>query len=49
MRQDSSLARIPSAVVSAARDPSRLPESMTTFPKPCDLTDLLMFLNQACP
>lgn len=47
--QDPVLARIPSAVVSAARDSTRLPKAMTCFPKPCNLGDLLSFLHAACP
>jgi CheY-like chemotaxis protein len=46
--RDPALARIPSAVVSAARDAGPLPASTTMFPKPCDLRDLLRFLRAAC-
>jgi CheY-like chemotaxis protein len=49
LRQDPTLARIPSAVVSAARDRAALPETMPTFSKPCNLADVLSFLNRACP
>ena len=49
LRSDPALARIPSAVVSAARDTRRLPESVVTFSKPCDLGDVLRFLRTACP
>jgi CheY-like chemotaxis protein len=46
--RDPDLARIPSAVVSAARDTGTLPEAMPRFSKPCDLDDLLRFLSSAC-
>jgi CheY-like chemotaxis protein len=46
--RDPALARIPSAVVSAARDAGPLPEATTRFSKPCDLRDLLQFLTRAC-
>jgi CheY-like chemotaxis protein len=49
MREDPTLARIPSAVVSAARDTSRLPEKTVTFSKPCDLRDVIRFLRASCP
>jgi CheY-like chemotaxis protein len=49
LRSDPALAHIPSAVVSAARDTSRLPKSMVTFSKPCDLGDVIRFLQKACP
>jgi CheY-like chemotaxis protein len=46
--RDPTLARIPSAVVSAARDPGKLPKAMIRFSKPCDLGDLISFLTAAC-
>ena len=46
--RDPALARIPSAVVSAARDARGLPPAVTCFPKPCDLGDLLRFLRRVC-
>lgn len=47
--RDPALARIPHAVVSAARDTGPLPKAMTLFSKPCDLRDLIRFLSSACP
>jgi CheY-like chemotaxis protein len=47
--RDPALARIPSAVVSAARDAGTLPKAMTRFSKPCNLGDLIRFLATACP
>ena len=49
LRKDPNLARIPSAVVSAARDTRHLPKSMVKFSKPCDLGEVIRFLNTACP
>ena len=46
--RDPTLARIPSAVVSAARDAGTLPKAMPRFSKPCDLGDLIRFLSTAC-
>jgi CheY-like chemotaxis protein len=46
--RDPALARIPSAVVSAARDAGSLPKAMIRFSKPCDLGDLIRFLSTAC-
>ena len=48
LRSDPTLSRIPSAVVSAARDTGRLPASMVTFSKPCELGDVIRFLERAC-
>jgi CheY-like chemotaxis protein len=47
--RDPTLRRIPHAVVSAARDASKLPTDMARFPKPCNLGDLIRFLRSACP
>jgi CheY-like chemotaxis protein len=50
VRKDPALAHIPSAVVSAARDTRRLPESTVTFSKPCNLGEVIRFLQAAnCP
>jgi CheY-like chemotaxis protein len=46
--RDPALARIPSAVVSAARDAGSLPDATIRFSKPCDLGDLIRFLKNAC-
>ena len=45
---DPELAAIPSAVLSAAPNPGRLPERIALLAKPCDLHDLLQFLQSAC-
>jgi CheY-like chemotaxis protein len=47
MARDPALARIPAAVVSAARDRGAIPASVTVLPKPCPLQDLLRFLEVA--
>lgn len=50
IRKDPALAHVPSAVVSAARDTRRLPESTVTFSKPCNLGEVIRFLQTAnCP
>ena len=49
LKEDPALARIPSAVVSAAQDKRNLPKSVVTFPKPCDLSEVIRFLRTACP
>jgi CheY-like chemotaxis protein len=49
LREDPALARIPSAVVSAAQDKRGLPKSIVTFSKPCDLGEVIRFLRTACP
>jgi CheY-like chemotaxis protein len=49
MVHDPELAKIPSAVVSAARDDGDLPDEILKFSKPCNLPDLLRFLRGACP
>ena len=47
--RDPALRHIPHAVVSAARDSSKLPTDLARFPKPCNLGDLIRFLSTACP
>jgi CheY-like chemotaxis protein len=47
MRQDPSLATIPIAVISAARDPGPFDGPTTVLPKPCDIHQILQFLAQA--
>jgi CheY-like chemotaxis protein len=45
--KDPTLPRVPSAVLSAARDPQGLPDWVHLLPKPFDLRDLLRFLRTA--
>jgi CheY-like chemotaxis protein len=49
MRKDPQLAEIPAAVLSAARNPPDLPDSVAIFPKPFALVDLLKFLRATHP
>lgn len=44
MQRDPDLARIPAAVVSAARNPQNLPKTVPVFAKPFQAADLLQFL-----
>jgi CheY-like chemotaxis protein len=48
MGRDPQLAVIPCAVLSAAPNPTGLPQRVLHLPKPCDLHDLLGFLRSAC-
>ena len=48
LREDPDLASIPSAVLSAAPNPGQLPAHIALLPKPCDLRDLLQFLQSVC-
>lgn len=47
IKKDPELARIPAAVVSAARNPQNVPSSVAIFPKPFSVSDLLAFLAGA--
>jgi CheY-like chemotaxis protein len=47
MNRDPAMARIPTAVISAARNPGRLPSSVVVLRKPCDLGAVVRFLQSA--
>jgi CheY-like chemotaxis protein len=47
LREQPSLSRIPTVVVSAARDLERLPPSTRVLRKPFDLSELVAFLEKA--
>ena len=44
---DPALSQIPSAVVSASRNPGHIPSSVSVLPKPCDLSAFIRFLDGA--
>jgi CheY-like chemotaxis protein len=47
LKSDPELAHIPVAVISAVRTQGNLPGSVVVLPKPCDLGDVLEFLDAA--
>jgi CheY-like chemotaxis protein len=48
MKRNPTLARIPAAVLSAARGPENIPDQVTVFAKPFALAELLQFMRAAC-